>query len=132
MGEGFRWTLTGNAYVTGYSPATWGAPRRAYSGNGDAFVAKLNANGVLLWNTFLGSSGFDGGWAIAVDDWGNSFVTGDSRASWGDPHRSYSGGYEAFVAKLNDDGDLEWNTFLGSSQNDYGQTSAWPAVTSWW
>ena len=48
---------SGNIYVTGYSDATWGSPVRAYTAGVDAFVAKLDSSGALVWNTFLGGSG---------------------------------------------------------------------------
>ena len=74
---------------------------------------------VLSWNTFLGGSGNDYGNGIAVDTSGNVYVTGYSYATWGSPVRPYSGGSaDAFVAKLNGSGALQWNTFLGGSNDD--------------
>ena len=55
----------GNVYVAGYSSATWDSPVRAFSGVYDAFAAKLDSNGTLIWNTFLGSGGTDHGYAVA-------------------------------------------------------------------
>ncbi len=47
------------------------------NGFSDAFVAKLNATGTaLVYYTFLGGSGGDGGRGIAVDAVGNAYVTG--------------------------------------------------------
>jgi len=119
---------SGNVYVTGYSDATWGAPRRAYAGDYDAFVAKLDGSGSLIWNTFLGSSDKqklnkgDIGHAIAVDDSGNVYVTGYSWDTWGSPIRAYtSDARDAFAAKLDGSGNLAWNTFLGSGGDDYGR-----------
>ena len=112
----------GNLYVTGYSGATWGSPVQPFAGgNGDAFVAKLNASGVLQWNTFLGSSASDNGSSIALDTSGNVYVTGSSYATWGSPVRPFGGGTEdAFIAKLNGNGVLQWNTFLGGASEDTG------------
>jgi len=126
-GYGIAVDTSGNVYVTGYSNATWGAPVRPFSGsNGtaDAFVAKLNNSGVLQWNTFLGESSNDVGRGIAVDTSGDVYVTGDSGSTWGSPVRPFSGSSgtpNAFVAKLNNSGVLQWNTFLGGSVNDVGQ-----------
>ena len=50
---------SGNVYVSGQSNATWGSPVRPYTLDEDAFVAKLNSSGNLIWNTFLGGSGYD-------------------------------------------------------------------------
>jgi outer membrane protein assembly factor BamB len=45
----------GNAYVSGYSGATWGAPLQPLDYIGEfnyPFIAKFSANGDLVWNTF--------------------------------------------------------------------------------
>jgi hypothetical protein len=109
-------------YVTGRSDNPWGSPVNRHAGgyNGDAFVAKLNASGVLQWNTFLGSSEHDKAHDIAVDGTGNVYLTGTSYATWGLPLNSHTGGYDPYVAKLNTSGVLQWNTFLGSSDYDEG------------
>ena len=109
-----------NVYVAGDSTATWGTPVRAYSSGTEAFVAKLNNSGTLLWNTFLGGSGADDGYAIAVDSSGNVYVAGDSAGTWGSPVLAYSGGTDAYIAKLNSSGSLIWNGFLGGSGSDVG------------
>jgi hypothetical protein len=110
---------SGNVYVTGNSSATWGSPIQAFSGGGDdAYVAKLDSSGGLVWSTFLGGSGSDLGHWIAVDSSGNVYVSGDSSATWGSPVRAYSSGTDAFAAKLTSSGGLVWNTFLGGSGYD--------------
>ncbi|MEO8035566.1 MAG: SBBP repeat-containing protein, partial [Acidobacteriota bacterium] len=84
----------------------------------------LEIDPTLVWNTFLGGAGNDLGQALALDGAGNVYVTGYSTSTWGTPLRAYSGGYEAFVAKLSTNGTLLWNTFLGGSNMDYGSTIA--------
>ena len=124
QGTGIAVDGSGNIYVTGGSSATWGSPVRAHSGNNDTFAAKLDSAGGLTWNTFLGGSGADYGYGIAVDGSGNVYVTGDSTAAWTCPEactgRAYTGGYDAFAAGLNSAGGLTWNTFLGGNGADYG------------
>ena len=118
---------SGNVYVSGDSPATWGSPVRAYTSDYDAFAAKLNSSGALTWNTFLGGSGDDGGCAIAVDGSGNVYVGGYSNATWGSPVRAFTPNglnNDAFAAKLNSSGALTWNTFLGGSGGDSGRAIA--------
>jgi hypothetical protein len=117
-GDGIAVDGSGNVYVTGYSDATWGSPVRAYAGDKDAFAAKLNSSGTLIWNTFLGGSDYDSGHGIAVDGSGNVYVAGESYATWGAPAHAYSAGDDAFAAKLNSAGSLTWNTFLGGSDYD--------------
>ena len=60
-----------NVYVTGSSYSSWGSPIRPYSLYSDAFVAKLDSNDNLLWNTFLGGSDYDWDSAISLDNDGN-------------------------------------------------------------
>jgi hypothetical protein len=91
----------GNFVVTGRSYWTWGSPAHAYVGGADVFLAKLNASsGALTWNTFLGGSGDDDGFAIVMDGTGNAYLTGWSDATWGSPVRLYTGGLDAFVARI--------------------------------
>ena len=83
--------LEGDAFVTGqtYSsdfPVTKGAfqssdpePNADYMGVGAAFVTKLAPSGSsLLYSTYLGGTGGDGGSGIAVDHDGRAFVIGNS------------------------------------------------------
>ena len=115
----------GFVYVAGSSNSTWGSPVNAHAGGTyDAFAAKLDSSGALQWNTFMGSSGFDSGKVIAVDGSDNVYVTGYSDATWGSPVNAHAGGNDAFAAKLNSSGALQWNTFIGSSANDRGNAMA--------
>jgi len=98
---------SGNVYVAGTSNSTWGSPVNAHAGGNDAFAAKLGSSGSLQWNTFMGSSSYDEGSAIALDLSGNVYVAGDSDATWGSPENAYAGGADAFAAKLDSDSDLD-------------------------
>jgi hypothetical protein len=72
----------GSVYVTGHSDTTWGSPLRGHSGSDDAFIAKLASDGSLSWITFLGGSGRDRGYSLAIDGSGNIFVAGKSDSTW--------------------------------------------------
>jgi hypothetical protein len=120
--SGIAVDASGNVYVVGDSDATWGNPILPYSaGPGDAFVASLNRDGYLLWNTFLGSSDNDEGADVTVDGSANVFVTGSSISTWGSPIRSHQGAWDGFAAILNSGGTLIRNTFLGGSSLDVGR-----------
>jgi hypothetical protein len=115
----------GNVYVAGYSTATWGSPISAHHGSFDAFLAKLDSNGNLTWNTFIGGSGNEAPTGLALDVAGNAYVTGYCTATWGSPVSAFSGGiYDAFVAKLDSNGALIWNTFVGGGPDDRGNAIA--------
>lgn len=128
----------GNIYITGVSNNVWGNPIEPFTPGStvggkrasDVFVAKINSDGDLLWNTFIGSSNSDSGGNIALDESGNVYITGISLATWGNPINSHtvddwSGAgttpYDTFVAKLNQDGILQWNTFMGPAIADYSR-----------
>ncbi len=109
---------SGSIYVTGDSNASWGTPAQPWTGGYDAFVARLNDSGALQWNTFMGAASDDIAYGIVEDGSGDFYVTGYSFASWGMPVRPYAGGFDGFVARLNDSGALQWNAFLGSASYD--------------
>ncbi|NMB89181.1 MAG: choice-of-anchor D domain-containing protein [Chloroflexi bacterium] len=123
-GNGIAVDHSSNVYVIGQSDFTWGSPLIGYSGGRDAFVAKLDGDGIRQWNTFLGSSAFDSGDDITVDSSGDIYVAGSSSATWGSPVDAHAGADDAFIAKLDGDGDRQWNTFLGGTGDEAGTTLA--------
>ena len=82
----------GNVYVTGDASGA-DFPRvnqiagacRGSCGTGltfDVFVTKINAAGsALVYSSYLGGSGYDEGNSIAVDGFGNAYVTGATYSS---------------------------------------------------
>ena len=78
---------------------------------------------VLIYSTYLGGSGFDQGYAIAVDSLGNSYVTGQTAAidfpTTAGAFQTQYGGGDAFVAKLNPSGNaLVYSTYLASASGN--------------
>jgi hypothetical protein len=128
---------SGNAYVTGYTDSTDydvtpGAFQTTIQGGGwDVFVTKLNATGTaLVYSTYIGGSGGDYGYGIAVDGSGNAYVTG---LDYLHRLRCYTGGFpddewkagDVFVTKLNATGTaLVYSTYIGGSGDDYGYAIA--------
>jgi beta-propeller repeat-containing protein len=98
----------GQAYVVGntFSPDFLGNPAVKLAGGYDAFIAKLDVTGsTLLYGTYVGSPGSDGGFGIALDRQDNAYITGntDSRVfplTSGSPQPQLSGGQDAFVARI--------------------------------
>jgi len=80
----------------------------------------------LAWLTYLGGSGTDEGFGIAVDASGNAYVTGETcsagLATPGAFDTTPGGDRDAFVAKVNASGtDLAYFTYLGGSGFDWGR-----------
>src|SRR5207248_8548828 len=102
----------GRAYVTGYTesanfPTVDPLPGSA-GGGFNAFVTKLNAAGTAIaYSTYLGGSGSDAGFGIAVDSSGSVYVLGqtDSRNfPTVNPSQPTNAGslFDLFISKLVD------------------------------
>lgn len=125
----------GTSWVTGFTTsrdlATAGPLQGAPgSDNGDAFVAKFDASGTLLYSTYLGGNDSDQGNGIAVDSSGNAYVVGNT-ASTNFPvtanafQKARAGNVNAFVAKLNPVGNaLVYCTYFGGNATDNGNAIA--------
>src|SRR5947207_625485 len=138
-GYGIAVDAAGNAYVTGGTgstdfPTTIGAFQTTKGGGfRDAFVTKLNPTGsALVYSTYLGGSGVNNGFGIAVDALGNAYVTGQTfstdfpttpgaiQTTFGGGGGFFRGG-DAFVTKLNPTGSaLVYSTYLGGLGSDTG------------
>ncbi|GAB3204302.1 ribosomal protein S11 [Pontibacter aydingkolensis] len=77
-GYGIAVDGSGNAYVTGslQGAASFGHISLTSRGYNDAFVAKYDASGNVLWAQRYGDSVEDYGYGISVDASGNAYVTG--------------------------------------------------------
>ncbi|MCC6392275.1 MAG: SBBP repeat-containing protein [Bryobacterales bacterium] len=118
---------TGAAYITGSTigrfPTTTGAFRELASVTPAPFVAKLDPSGATLsYATYLDGAG--AGMAIAVDSSGSAYVAGSTytatfTTTTGAFQRTYAGGTDGFVVKLNPTGSSQvYSTFLGGSSED--------------
>lgn len=111
-------------------------------GGSDAFIAKLNSTGSsFTFSSYLGGSGDDKAFGIAIDSSGNVYITGQTSSTdfpiVGGMQPTKAGTtvapYDAFLAVLNSaDTALLYSTYLGGSNDDYGygvalDTAASPA-----
>ena len=133
-GNGIAVDGTGNAYVTGDTQSTadtfpeTAGPYLSYNGSTDAFVAKVNAGGTALdYCGYIGGSGTDYGYGIAVDGAGHAYVTGytysaaDTFPVTVGPDMIYSASADAFVAKVNTSGTaLDYCGYIGGLGSDIG------------
>jgi len=120
----------GNAYVTGNTTSsdfnTRNPLQAASRGASEAFVAKLSPNGSqLVYSTYLGSSGEDVGYGVAVNAAGSAYITGFTSANdfntQAPLQSSNRGDFDAFVAAINPAGSaLTYSTYLGGAGGDLG------------
>jgi hypothetical protein len=79
----------------------------------------------LSYATYLGGNGDDEAFGIAVDNLGNSFITGESNSTSGFPGANPSfGGFDAFVVEIKSDGTRGYTSFVGGSGDDLGTSIA--------
>ena len=115
----------GNLYVVGsfYDTATFGTNVLSSAGMWDIFVAKYDQTGRILWVRQAGGSDWDKGEAIGVDSQGNCYVTGyfQKTVSFGSTNLTSAGGQDAFLARYDRNGVLQWDQAGGQG---YGSVVA--------
>ncbi|MGO9586784.1 MAG: immunoglobulin domain-containing protein [Limisphaerales bacterium] len=139
----------GNAYVAGYTDATNFPTTNAIPGHtnisgvfdpnvklypSDAFVAELDASGSnLVYSTYLGGSGADAAYGVAVDTSGHAFVTGftystnfptttNARFRQLQCTNSFYYNANAFVTEIaSNGGSLVYSTYFGGTNYDVGK-----------
>ncbi len=114
----------GNVYTTGSSDSTgWvsGGYDTVYNGTRDAIAVKFSPSGEHLWSTYIGGTGRELAYGMAIDTEGNVYVAGETRSvGWvtGGFDTEFGGDTDAFVTKLTGDGQHLWSTYLGGSGAD--------------
>jgi Beta-propeller repeat len=92
----------------------------------DAFVTKFNANGALVYSTYLGGNSNDFGNAISRDQAGNVYLLGRTNSpnfpTVAPLKSTLSGTTDLFVAKLNRTGSaIIYSTYLGGNSFESGE-----------
>jgi hypothetical protein len=129
QGFGIAVDAAGSAYVAGYTNSesfpTQNPLQPSLAGNDDVFVTKfIPAGDALVYSTYLGGSGNDDAFGIAVDSAGNAYITGKTASTdfpTLNPLQPVFGGgaADAFIAKLNPSGTgLVYSTYLGGSGDE--------------
>jgi len=113
---------TGNIYITG-ATESWdfeGQTNDFHIGLNDGFVVKIDSEGQLQWMTYVGGTGYEYGFGIAVNDLGESYLVG---STWsflfeGRVNHYLGGSYDGYLVKVNEVGDVQWMYYLGGSDTD--------------
>lgn len=109
---------SGNIYVAGYftQPANFGTIKLTSAGISDAFLAKYDPSGNIVWARRAGGEGDDRAVALKTDTSGNSYVTGfytNDSISFGSILIADEAVDNSFVAKYDSDGNVVWAKGLG-------------------
>lgn len=112
-----------NVYVTGlfWYTASFGSFSKTSAGLGDGFVVKYNSSGVVQWVQTVGGPEGDVSNSIAVDASGAVYIAGTygGTASFNERSVMSAGTYDAFVAKYNSNGAIQWVETVGGAYDDY-------------
>ena len=103
----------GNAYVTG---STTGVLAPGGDGNYDAFLAKYDTNGNLLWTKQFDDSVGNYGFTVSVAPSGHVYMAGQT-------------GHDARFTKLDSDGNLIWTQSPNFSVDPAQHTAFWEMTT---
>lgn len=136
FGYGIAVDASGNVHTTGpfsgtadFDPGA-GTHNLTSAGSDDAFVCKLDSNGVFVWAKQFGGTSEDIGHEITVDGAGNVLTVGrfqgtaDFDPGTGTTNLTSAGSMDVFVSKLDISGDFVWAKRLGGTSQDVGHEIA--------
>ena len=118
---------SGNIFLTGLTNSTAGIASGGFQntfggGSDDAFLAKINSSGALLWSTYYGGTDADKGYDVATNTAGDSYIVGrtlsSNAISSGGFQNSSGGNGDAFLAKFDAGGNRLCATYFGSTDVD--------------
>jgi gliding motility-associated-like protein len=106
-------------------PVTVGCFQPTFTGSCCGIVGKFSPLGMPYWITFYGGSDEDHGFDVSVDATGIFFFSGEttSPAMLATPcsHQEImGGGYDAFLAKIDGNGNRIWGTYYGGANSEKG------------
>lgn len=117
----------GDVVITGYFAHEFGAARSGAtraSGSADVFLSRINPQGEEVWTRRFGGKLADNGAALAVDPEGNILLAGNFQDiityPVGEKTRKLvsAGGRDAFVLKLDNEGNVLWGRSFGGPGRD--------------
>ena len=86
-------------------------------GSGDAWIIKLSVDGNLEWERTYGGTRSDYARSVQQTSDGGFIVAGSTFSDDGDVGINY-GGFDFWILKLSQDGDLDWEKSYGGSGNE--------------
>lgn len=121
--------VMGAGFTDGSDYPVMNATQGTLSGPEDAVIYRLDALGNRLWSTYFGGTDYDQCKGIATDLVGNCYVTGYTNSQdlpvMNSLQQFYGGGvYDAFIAKYNAQGVMQWASWRGGTGADFGTAIA--------
>jgi hypothetical protein len=96
-------------------------PGTTQHGEIDTFVVRLDTNGDMLWQALFGGSGEDS--ANTIDEVGEvGFVIAGATTSSDIPGLVFHGWRDAYLVRIGQDGQIEWEQNYGGSDNDFASS----------
>jgi hypothetical protein len=127
-GMGIDIDNSGNIYVSGrfletcdFDPGP-GINNHTSNGGNDAFVSKFSSGGSFQWAKTWGGTGWDYAEDVAIDGSGKVYITGffentvDFDPNVGVDNHTFHGERDAYLSKLDTDGNFEWALTWGDGQ----------------
>jgi hypothetical protein len=127
---------SGNIYVTGYTNASSSSSGELYysitnstvshqttpGGVADAVVAKYSISLDFLWATFYGGDNDDRGVSIALDQYNNVYVSGNTSSqnaiATSGVYKAWTDSDDGFIVKFNTNGSRQWGSYFGGDDFD--------------
>lgn len=101
----------GNAYITGFTGGSLGGV------SASSFLAKFDSSGNELWIEQIGVGERDSSRSVAVDADGNVYISGTTDGSIGGIN---AGLRDAFLMKIDSNGNEQWTKQIGTAGIDIG------------
>ena len=115
--QGITATADGGVVVVGATNSdSSGAPDLRH-GLEDLWAVKLDASGNIVWNRLFGGSGRDQGTSITTTTDGGLLIAGSSSSNDGDVAGNH-GSTDAWLLKLDGNGNKQWSKLFGGSSDE--------------
>lgn len=109
-------TVDGGYIVAGYTSSNDGDVSGNHGGD-DVWVVKLSSTGSINWSKTLGGSGNDVATYVQQTADGGYIIAGNTTSNDGDVSGNH-GNSDAWVVKLDNAGNIQWQKTLGGNNND--------------
>ena len=109
---------TNSIYIAGQGRGSVDGNLSNNAGQNDAFVARYDLEGNMIWGKQLGTAEHNSFEAIDIDADGNVYLSGHVEAPLAG--NTGEGLRDALIVKYDSNGNLLWNRQFGTAGNDYG------------